>query len=272
MKKTIYALSIMIAMAFLGGCSDDSTSTPTPENTKLTSNFFGLSNINRVVFRQVRTNADSSEVANTVQEGVLEYVKDTTVWALNSRLYTKVLHGVTEKITSEIYNMSADSNEFRIHSASINEVVKLMVPSVGLEVELPFTLPDTMVKIGDRVNKEWNIYSKPFTNFPVMSSILANGTLTVKGKRGAAGTDTIEGTQINTQEFIITFVFSGTYQVGPTGMPTDINLPIELHYVFGENKAIVAYYIPYTTLPILTQTGMPIAGFSYKAQTIERTF
>ena len=90
MKKTIYALSIMIAMAFLGACSDDSTSTPTPENTKLTSNFFGLSNINRVVFRQVRTNADSSEVANTVQEGVLEYVKDTTVWTLNSRLYTKV--------------------------------------------------------------------------------------------------------------------------------------------------------------------------------------
>ena len=45
MKKTIYALSIMIAMAFLGACSDDSTSTPTPENTKLTSNFFGLSNI-----------------------------------------------------------------------------------------------------------------------------------------------------------------------------------------------------------------------------------
>ena len=120
MKKTIYALSIMIAMAFLGACSDDSTSTPTPENTKLTSNFFGLSNINRVVFRQFRTNADSSEVANTVQEGVMEYVKDTTVWTLNSRLYTKVLHGVTEKITSEIYNMSADSNEFRIHSASIN--------------------------------------------------------------------------------------------------------------------------------------------------------
>lgn len=264
MKKTIYALSIMIAMAFLGACSDDSTSTPAPENTKLIKNFFGITDVSRVVFRQVRTNADASEVANTVKEGVMEYVKDTSVWALNSRLYTKVLHGETEKITSEIYYTPADSNEFRIHSASINEVVKLMVPNMGMAVELPFTIPDTMVKIGDRVNKEWNIYSKQFTNFPVMSGIFANGTLTVKGKRGVAGTTTIEDIQVNTQEFIVSFVFSGSYTMSGQAQP--INLPIELHYVFGENKGIVAYYIPYTTLPILG--GMPVSGFKYKATSI----
>lgn len=269
MKKTIYALSIVIAMVFLGACSDDSTSTPTPENTKLTKNFFGISDVSRVTFRQVRTNADTSEIANTVKEGVMEYVKDTTVWSLNSRLYTKVMNNDTEKITSEIYNMSADSNEFRIHSASINEVVKLMVPesTSSITVDLPFTLPDTMVKIGDRINKSWDIYSKVFTNFTISKTfnVLATGTLTVKGKRGAIGTTTIEGTKINTQEFILTFVFDGSYTM--SGQVQPINIPIELHYVFGEGKGLVAYSIPFTTLPILG--GMPIAGFSYKAQTIK---
>lgn len=263
MKKTIYALSIMIAIVFLGACSDDSTST-VQETPKLKKNYFGISEVNKVTFRQMRTNADSSEVENTVHEGVMEYVKDTSVWSLNSRLYTKVLHDTTDKISSEIYYTPSDSNEFRIHSAAINEVVKLMVPNIGVAVELPFTLPDTMVKIGDRLNNEWNIYSKQFTNFPVMSGIFANGTLTVKGKRGVAGTTTIEGIQVNTQEFIVSFVFSGSYTMSGQAQP--INIPIELHYVFGEDKGIVGYYIPFTTLPILT--GMPIAGFKYQAISI----
>lgn len=263
-KNTI--LTAFLALALIS-CSDDSTSTPqTPVVTKITNNYFGILDVSRVTFRQVRINADNSEVSNTLQEGVMEYMKDTTVFSFNSRLYTKVIQTPSEVKSSEIYHMTADSNEFRIHSASINNVVKLMVPNMGSTVALPFSLPDTLVKIGDRVNNEWNIYSKPFTNFEVTSGIFANGTLTVKGKRGVAGKTTIEGTQVNTQEFIITFVFSGTYQMGETGSPASINLPIELHYVFGENKGIVAYSIPYSILPILID--MPVQGFKYQATSI----
>lgn len=81
-------------------------------------------------------------------------------------------------------------------------------------INLPFVLPDTIIKIGDRVNSSWTAFQKTFTNFKVVEylgqAVTANGNLTVKFTRGTAADITYNGSTNHTQVFNCIITFNGT--------------------------------------------------------------
>lgn len=279
MKKVILALPIAVSMLFMTSCSDDSSSTktqPDPLATYTLANHnFNLTDAKTVTFEEYFTRSFQDTIAPySTQSGNIKYTKDTTINNIPAQIFTKTV--VRDEInpnivTREIYQVSADANQFFVHSSTINSLVAKMVP--GALIELPFQLPDMMVKVGDRVNETWTIDTKQITDFEVQNNIgpvMGNGTVTVSGKRGALSKVSIDNKDIAAQEFIITFKWNGTiaYVTDPA---SSLEVSVDLHLLLGEGKGIISYWMPYRLLDLKFKGQQPytVPGWKYKVKTVK---
>lgn len=257
MKKYFNLFAAVIALIGLFSCSDDSSS-PAVEDIK--TNIFSYNNINNAAFTESRLDSASNSI-NSV-EGMLYKLADTTLLNLPAMQYSKFINRVASQ--TQYYRTNTDASEFYVYSDCVNELVYKLSP-YGNSVKFPFELPQMWVKVGDKKNTSWNIYSKYLENFVVVEGMaVTSGTLTITGKRGASGTINVNGVTSASQEFIIHFNYNGTL----VGQSTVLDLNFDLKYYFAEGKGIVKIVIPYTLLNI----GMPfpINGYNYIVTSINQ--
>ena len=279
MKKLILALPIALSMLFITSCSDDSSSTKTqPDplaNYTLANHNFNLTDAKSITFEEYYTRSFKDTIAPySTQSGNIKYTKDTTINNLPAQIFTKtVVRDILNPdiVSREIYQVSADANQFFVHSSTINSIVAKMVPAAV--IVLPFELPDMMVRVGDRVNETWIIDTMKVTNFEVQNNVgpvMGNGTVAVTGKRGALSKVSIDGKDIAAQEFILTFKWVGTiaYITDPAS-PLEVSM--DLHILLGEGKGIISYWMPYMLLDLKNKGQQPytVPGWKYKVKTVK---
>lgn len=258
MKKYFNLLAALIALVGLFSCSDDSSSSPATGDIK--ANIFSYNNINNVSFVESRLDSASRTFDNI--DGNLFRLADTTLLDLTAIKYSKLLNRVASQ--TQYYRTNTDESEFYVYSDCVNELVYKLSP-YGNTVKFPFELPQMWVKVGDKKNTTWDIYSKYLENFVVVEGLaVTSGTLTINGKIGATGSIVVDGVSSATQEFIIHFNYNGTL----AGQSTVLDLNFDVKYYFAEGKGIVKIVIPYTLLNV--GMSFPINGYNYIVTSINK--
>lgn len=255
------AIFIALPFALMVGCSDDDDNTvvsPSDDSSTLTHNYFDFSNVSGGTFREFRTNANAAEVDGTEVSGSFNYEKDTLVNGKTARLYVRTENSGNTEYREYSY-MTADSNEYYINSGALNDIVYTISAGTGLQINLPFILPDMMLKIGDRKNESWTSFTQDFDNFEVTNylgtSVTASGNLTVKGTRGQTESTSTE----NSQYFNILITFDGTISLDPN---TKRTLIAYFSYKFTEGKGITKVSVPFSTFDVMTGLSYPLNGFT----------
>lgn len=265
MKTFMKAIFIALPFALMVGCSDDDDNTivpPTNDFLALTHNYFDYSNVLGGSFREFRTDVNNGEVDGTEVSGTFNYDKDTLVNGKTARLYIRTENSGDAEYREYSY-MTLDSNEYYINSGALNDIVYTISAGTGLQINLPFILPDMMIKIGDRKNTSWTSFTQDFNNFEVTNyagtSVTASGNLTVKGTRGQAEIISTETSKEYSQYFNILITFDGTISLDPA---TKRTLIAYFSYKFTEGKGITKVSVPFSTFDIMTGLSYPLNGFT----------
>ena len=263
MKKFLLPAFMAFVLAFFVGCSDDDDDNPVSpsDSTTLPSALFDLTKLAAGTFTQTRTDSTNSELAETLINGTYS-VKDTTVNSLAGKVFTYLYDDSAKTTNREFFLVSKDTNEFYASSSLINNIVKTLSPNPM--INLPFVLPDTIIKVGDRKSTQWTAFEKTFTDFKVVDylgkQVTANGKLNVKFTRGTAADITTDGVTNHTQIFNCIITFSGTISLDPN---TTKNLTSLIQFRFANNKCIDYKYVPYSSFDISVGT-FPINGIKFR--------
>ncbi len=254
MKKYFNYFMIIAALLSLYSCSDDES---TSSVSVLDKAIFNITNVNTVHYEESRI--DTLGALFDTQIGVSHKLADSIVADFASMVYSRTIAEV--KGQPQLYRTNPTNSEFFIYSDCINDLVYKLSP-YGNTLKFPFELPQMWVKIGDKANNTWSIYSQQLTNFLITQGQYTNGTLSINGKKGGSLAVTVKDSVINTQEFIVSFNYTGTL----VGSTATFDLNFDIKYYFAENIGIVKTVIPYTLFNL--GLNFPIEGYNYIATTI----
>ena len=269
MKKFLLPAFMAFALAFFVGCSDDDDNNPTSNDDStysLPATIFDLSKITGGSFTQVRTDSTNTEISDTKETGTFTVSGDTTINSLTGKIFTFQFANAETSADPELYLVSKDTNDFYVSSSVINNVVKILSPNSA--INLPFTLPDTIIKIADRNNTQWNAYEKSFTDFSVTEfsgqKVTADGKLTLKCTRGTSSDETLNGVTTHSQIFNCVISFTGTISLDPSNVRTLTSL---IQFRFTDNQGITYKYVPFSNFDV-SIVSFPCYGLKWNSTII----
>ncbi len=257
--KNIKIAGMLIALTFLIiSCSDDSSTNPVT-----TKNYFPNTTGNYWIF-----NDFSLDIDNQKEEPDMPSIDSTAITG------TEVAFGKTLSkydiftLINDIYikqqemRLAYDDGSFYMRSNFINTFLKFD----DLGVELPFNLPDTLLRIIDTKNaNEREVYSKTYTDFGIpdtpFGNLVLNGTMKITSKKALDEVITINGVNVNAVKYTIPISLKGKITASLI-YEDEFEYILNYHIWLAENIGIVKTNLESKLLeiPIVNQ-NFPYYGY-----------
>lgn len=240
--KIKYYLVFMMILLF--GCKDNTTE-PTDEFS-----FYGLKDGASYIWKYTSIDFD--------KDG--KFKEDTRTNETIQQIGKKVVLGKNAFVLLKTYQDNKTREDyFYIDNKKLFAHSSYITPNIGGQgFDFPINIPESWALIADDEQNQWDIVSVPITDSPIATPFgeaKINGTLSIKGEKGASSEITFNNKKYQSKEFSILYQFTG--KVSISFFNNDLNFTIRERYVYANKIGLYELTrepITITVPQLLTQT------------------